>query len=118
MTDTPDFVAIIRDAVAADPQNLGLRVDLIELLLEHQPEVAAVEIETLAHYGANPQTVAVLRARAAAALLRKRNASPGLVPGTDAAAPAPGAAPPADAAPAPGAAPGAPAAPPSYGAGL
>lgn len=76
MTDTPDFVAIIRDAVAADPQNLGLRVDLIELLLEHQPEVAAVEIETLADYGANPQTVAVLRARAAAALLRKRHAAP------------------------------------------
>lgn len=68
----PDFVAIIRDAVASDPDNLALRVDLIELLLEEQPEVAAVEIETLAHYGANVQTVQVLRARAAAALLRKR----------------------------------------------
>ncbi|MFT4228888.1 MAG: ATP-binding protein [Microbacterium sp.] len=82
MTDStapggPDFESIIRDAVAADPQNLGLRVDLVELLLEAQPEVAAIEIETLARYGANPQTVAVLRARAAAALLRKRHSAPG-----------------------------------------
>ncbi|MFE1665198.1 ATP-binding protein [Microbacterium sp. P02] len=75
--DGPDFVSIIREAVTADPQNLGLRVDLVELLLESQPEVAAVEIETLSHYGANQQTVMVLRARAAAALLRRRNASPG-----------------------------------------
>lgn len=81
--DPPDFVAIIRAGVEADPQNLGLRVDLIELLLESSPESAAVEIETLAHYGANAQTVMVLRARAAAALLRTRRN------GADARTPAP-----------------------------
>ena len=71
----PDFLGIIRDAVAADPQNLALRIDLIELLLENQPELAAVEIETLARYGANHSTVQVLRARAGAALLRARAAT-------------------------------------------
>lgn len=70
----PGFLGIIRDAVAADPRNLPLRVDLIELLLEEQPELAAVEIETLAGHGANASTVQVLRARAAAALLRARAA--------------------------------------------
>lgn len=94
----PDFVGVIRAAMEADPTNLGLRVDLIELLLEQQPEVAAVEIETLNGYGANPQTVQVLRARAAAALTRKRHGPAG---STSAAPSAPPSAPPSAAPTAP-----------------
>ncbi|QUY63693.1 ATP-binding protein [Gulosibacter molinativorax] len=65
-----EFVQIIRDAVAADPSNVGLRADLVELLLEHDLDAVVPEIDALAQHGANPQTVAVLRARAAAARLR------------------------------------------------
>lgn len=82
MTDergaTNEFVAIIRSAVAADPTNLGLRIDLVELLLEHDVDSADPEIAALDQYGANPQTVAVLRARAAAARLRRRANTGGL----------------------------------------
>jgi len=70
MTGSEDFVDIIRAAVAADPGNLGLRVDLVELLLQDHLDEAAVEIERVAERGANAATVNVLRARWAAARLR------------------------------------------------
>jgi len=70
MTGSEDFVDIIRAAVAADPGNLGLRVDLVELLLQDHLDEAAVEIERVAERGANAATVSVLRARLAAARLR------------------------------------------------
>lgn len=54
----------------ADPTNVGLRADLVELLLEHEPQAVGPELDALAQHGANPQTIAVLRARAAAAKLR------------------------------------------------
>ncbi|WP_239066161.1 ATP-binding protein [Microbacterium hibisci] len=105
----PDFVAIIRDAVASDPDNLALRIDLIELLLQDDPEQAVIEVRTLAQYGANPQTVQVLRARAAAAFLRKRLA-PDAAAGADDPAPAALRASEVPTAPAPDSAPAAPAA--------
>ena len=80
MTGSEDFVEIIRAAVEADPGNVGLRVDLIELLLQDRLDEAAAEIEQLSSIGANAATVLVLRARLAAARLRA-----GQVP--DAAAP-------------------------------
>ncbi|MDF2665047.1 MAG: ATPase of the class [Microbacterium sp.] len=70
MTGSEDFVDIIRAAVAADPGNIGLRVDLVELLLQDHLDEAAVEIEHVAERGANAATVSVLRARLAAARLR------------------------------------------------
>lgn len=103
MTGSDDFVAIIRAAVEADPGNVGLRVDLIELLLQDRLDEAAAEIEQLTSIGANAATVLVLRARLAAARLRA-----GQVPD---AAPAAPAEPSAPERPAPHA--DAPAAPPS-----
>lgn len=80
MANEPDFVSIIRAAVAAEPQNLGLRVDLVELLLQHAPAEAYAEIDSLAALGANESTVQVLKARAAAALLRRLAAEAGAPP--------------------------------------
>ena len=71
MTDNREFIEVIRAAVEADPDNIGLRVDLIELLLADDPEDAAEEIAAIALLGANTQTVQVLRARLAAAQLRQ-----------------------------------------------
>ncbi|MFF8186673.1 ATP-binding protein [Microbacterium sp. NPDC016588] len=70
MTGSEDFVEIIRAAVEADPGNVGLRVDLVELLLQDRLDEAAAEIEQLSSIGANAATVLVLRARLAAARLR------------------------------------------------
>ncbi|KTR93077.1 ATPase AAA, partial [Microbacterium testaceum] len=70
MTGSEDFVEIIRAAVEADPGNLGLRVDLIELLLQDHLDEAAVQIDRVAEQGANAATVKVLRARLMAARLR------------------------------------------------
>lgn len=77
MPGSEDFIEIIRAAVASDPGNVGLRVDLVELLLQSDPLEAQREIDALARIGANPQTVLVLRARAAAADLRRRNGEGG-----------------------------------------
>lgn len=96
MTGSEDFVAIIRAAVEADPGNVGLRVDLIELLLQERLDEAAAEIDELATLGANQATVLVLRARLAAARLRA-----GQVPDAAAAAEAPSVAAPPAPAPAP-----------------
>lgn len=96
MTGSEDFVAIIRAAVEADPGSVGLRVDLIELLLQDRLDEAAAEIEQLASIGANQATVLVLRARLAAARLRA-----GQVPDAAPAAEAPSVAAPPAPAPAP-----------------
>ena len=88
MTGSEDFVDIIRAAVAADPGNLGLRVDLVELLLQDHLDEAAVEIERVAERGANAATVSVLRARLAAARLRAGQ-TPDATPGAGAAGAAP-----------------------------
>lgn len=96
MTGSEDFVAIIRAAVEADPGNVGLRVDLVELLLQERLDEAAAEIDELATLGANQATVLVLRARLAAARLRA-----GQVPDAAAAAEAPSVAAPPAPAPAP-----------------
>ena len=76
--DARAFIDIIRCSVAADPDNLGLRADLIELLLEHEPGAASGEIAELAARGAPASTVEVLRARTAAAMLRRRSAGEGM----------------------------------------
>ncbi|MEV7767308.1 AAA family ATPase [Microbacterium sp. NPDC086615] len=70
MTGSEDFVEIIRAAVEADPGNIGLRVDLIELLLQDHLDEAAAQIDRVAEQGANTATVNVLRARLMAARLR------------------------------------------------
>ena len=88
MTGSEDFVEIIRAAVAADPGNVGLRVDLIELLLQGRLDEAAAEIEQLASVGANQATVLVLRARLAAARLRAGQV-PDAAPTVSAPAPVP-----------------------------
>ena len=97
--DLSAFISIIRRAVAAEPDNHSLRIDLAELLLEHDPEAAEAECAELAARGANHRTVEVLRARIAAARLRRRTTADG--PGRPDAAAGPGApAPPAPPAPA------------------
>lgn len=83
MTGSEDFVEIIRAAVEADPGNVGLRVDLVELLLQDRLDEAAAEIDGLATLGANQATVLVLRARLAAARLRAGQA-PDAVSGPEA----------------------------------
>lgn len=100
MTGSDDFVAIIRAAVEADPGNVGLRVDLIELLLQERLDGAAAEIDALAMLGANQATVLVLRARLAAARLRA-----GQVPDAEPQAKVPSVAAPPVPAPAPASAP-------------
>jgi AAA+ superfamily predicted ATPase len=74
MTGSEDFVEIIRAAVEADPGNIALRVDLIELLLQDHLDEAAVQIDRVAEQGANAATVNVLRARLMAARLRAAQA--------------------------------------------
>jgi len=65
------FIGIIREAVEADPMNVGLRVDLVELLMAEQPLEASREIDRLAGLpDVNERTVLVLRARVAAAASR------------------------------------------------
>jgi len=83
MTGSEDFVGIIRAAVAADPGNIGLRVDLVELLLQAQLDEAAAEIERIAELGANAATVGVLRARLAAARLRAGQTPDAVPPATN-----------------------------------
>ncbi|MFV9423529.1 AAA family ATPase [Microbacterium sp. S1037] len=88
MTGSEDFVEIIRAAVEADPGNIGLRVDLIELLLQDHLDEAAVQIDRVAEQGANAATVNVLRARLMAARLRAGQA-PDAAPGASATGAAP-----------------------------
>ena len=100
MTGSEDFVEIIRAAVEADPGNIGLRVDLIELLLQDHLDEAAAQIDRVAEQGANAATVNVLRARLMAARLRAGqtpDATPAASATDEAAAPL---APPAPAGPA------------------
>lgn len=108
MTGSEDFVEIIRAAVAADPGNIGLRVDLVELLLQERLDEAAAEVERIAELGANAATVSVLRARLAAARLRAGQAPDAMPPAPD---PGAGTRPAAPFVPGPPAAPGEPAAP-------
>ncbi|MGP3533792.1 ATP-binding protein [Microbacterium sp. RD1] len=74
--DEPEFVRIVRAAVESEPDNLQLRVELIELLIERSPRQALAEIDALAERGANAQTVEVLRARAAAATASRAPSPP------------------------------------------
>lgn len=76
----PDFLELIRDAVAADPADVSLRISLVELLLERSPQAALAEVDTLAELGTNAQTILVLRARASAAVDRLRGGVAGAAP--------------------------------------
>ncbi|GAA3669964.1 ATP-binding protein [Microbacterium marinilacus] len=71
-----EFIAVIQAAVQTDPDNVALRIDLVELMLQSDPPGALAQIAELERLGANTQTVQVLRARAAAAQLRSGAAAP------------------------------------------
>lgn len=71
-----DFVDVIAREVAADPGNLALREDFVTLLLEHDPDRAATELDAFEAYGAEPARVRVLRARLMAARLRASGPPP------------------------------------------
>ncbi|MFZ8758196.1 ATP-binding protein [Microbacterium sp. HMH0099] len=75
MTGSADFVEIIKAAVAADPENVGLRIDLVELLLQQDLNEAQRQIEHLSSLRANSATLDVLGARLAAARLRSQRPS-------------------------------------------
>ena len=81
-SSSPDFLAMVQDAVDADPQDVSLRISLVELLLEHSPRRALAEIERMESLGANAQTVLVLRARANAALSALGQSAPAAPPPT------------------------------------
>ena len=71
-----DFVDVIAREVAADPGNLALREDFVTLLLEHDPDRAATELDAFEAYGAEPARARVLRARLMAARLRASGPPP------------------------------------------
>ncbi|WP_330276259.1 ATP-binding protein [Lentzea sp. NBC_00516] len=70
------FVEVIAREVEADPGNLTLREDFVTLLLERDPERAAIELRTFEGIGGDPARVRLLRARLMAARLRASNPPP------------------------------------------
>ncbi len=75
MTQNDDFLEVIADEVANDPQNLALREDFVTLLLQHDADRAAHELTAFEAHGGDPARVRVLRARLMATRLRGGGAS-------------------------------------------
>ncbi|UOQ59173.1 ATP-binding protein [Leucobacter rhizosphaerae] len=65
-----DFLEVIGAEVAADPQNLSLREDFVTLLLQHDVDRAAEELQAFEAHGADPARVKLLRARLMAVRMR------------------------------------------------
>ncbi len=86
---TDEFLEVIEAEVRRDPQNLGLREDLITLLLQADPDRAAAELAAFEAGGGDPARVRVLRARVMAARLRGGATAPPPEPAAPAPAPAP-----------------------------
>ena len=74
MTQDDDFLEVIEAEVAADPHNVTLREDFVTLLLQHNVDRAAEELQAFEAHGGDPARVKVLRARLMAA--RMRSGSP------------------------------------------
>ncbi|MGA6166993.1 ATP-binding protein [Amycolatopsis magusensis] len=70
------FVEVIAREVEADPSNLALREDFVTLLLEQDPDRAAVELEAFEVFGGAPERIRMLRARLMAARMRASNVPP------------------------------------------
>ncbi|KAA1424812.1 ATP-binding protein [Mumia zhuanghuii] len=70
------FVEVIAREVEGNPGNLALREDFVTLLLEQDPDRAAIELNTLETLGGDPARVRLLRARLMAARLRASDADP------------------------------------------
>lgn len=70
MTQDDDFLEVIEAEVAADPQNLMLREDFVTLLLQHDVDRAAEELQAFEAHGGDATRARVLRARLVAARMR------------------------------------------------
>lgn len=70
MTQNNEFLEVIAAEVEADPSNMPLREDYITLLLEHDVDRAAQELEAFLAHGGDTAKGRVLRARVMAARLR------------------------------------------------
>ena len=94
MAQNDEFLEVIAAEVAQDPQNIALREDYITLLLEHDVDRAAAEIDAFEAHGGDPARAGVLRARRLAGGLRTRSggaerSGPAPEPATSAAASVP-----------------------------
>lgn len=76
MEQDGEFLSLIEAEVASDPHNLSLREDFITLLLQHDPERAAREVDEFEAHGGDEARVRVMRARVMAARLRGPGATP------------------------------------------
>ncbi|UJW35482.1 ATP-binding protein [Saccharothrix sp. AJ9571] len=83
------FVEVIAREVEADPSNLALREDFVTLLLEQDPDRAAVELEAFEVFGGAPARIRMLRARLMAARMRASNVPPPAEPAAGTARPNP-----------------------------
>ena len=77
MTQDDDFLEVIEAEVAADPHNVTLREDFVTLLLQHNVDRAAEELQAFEAHGGDPARVKVLRARLMAARMRSGSPTPG-----------------------------------------
>jgi transitional endoplasmic reticulum ATPase len=93
MGEDEDFLGVIEAEVQQDPTNLALREDFITLLLSHDPDRAAREIDVFVAKGGDPAKERVLRARVMAARLRKGSHSAADEPAPREPSPAPAPAP-------------------------
>ena len=77
MTQDDDFLEVIEAEVAADPHNVALREDFVTLLLQHDVDRAAEELQAFEAHGGDPARARVLRARLMAARMRSGSPAPG-----------------------------------------
>ncbi|TRY18259.1 ATP-binding protein [Tessaracoccus rhinocerotis] len=87
MSGDEDFLDVIENEVRADPRNLALREDFVTLLLQADPDRAAVALDELEAAGGEPSRMRVLRARLMAARLRGGTVVPPSEPSPSAPAP-------------------------------